>query len=226
MIIAWNIADRRLFRKVIGIALLLVWMGAMARPAAADLIIFYNGDFKYGQVKDIGNEYSLTINNVIKIYKKSQVREVAYGVNAPAPGEIVSVTDFIHAATDSIWQITGAITLRSPLQGENNRQVLLDVEEGFTIQQIYIFPTTYSFFDFRGSFLAAAIVNSTTKAQNDLEFRVYFYGDKDQLISSKDFYVNRLPPQVGNRPVGRRFALTMPDVPFDSIRRVRIVRKF
>lgn len=205
---------------------------AAALTARADLMIFYNGDFKYGQTQKTDGGWTLAVDGKTETYKDSQVKLVVPGIEEPAPGEVVTATDFRHEATEAIadhkiWNITAARANRFVLRGEEDREVLMDVEEKFAIPRIHIHPAHYSFYKQRGSYMTAAIVNETTETLRGVEFRVFFYGAEEQLLTSKDFYVHRLPgTPEGGRPIPRRFGLEIPDLPFEAIHRLRVVRKF
>ena len=215
--------------RLSGISLLLVGIFVFsALEAAGDLVIFHNGDFRYGKAFVIQPEgdVSLTVNGATKIYKKSQVRQVVMGVDAPPPGTIVSVTDFIHSATAEIVGITGWITHRQKMTNFDGKQLVVDVEDGFDIPMLQLYPASYSFFNRQGSFLRAALVNSSTEALSGIEFRVTFFQKDDKLLASKDFYIQRFPAGSATASARRIFEVDLPDIPYANVQRMRVVRKF
>lgn len=207
--------------------LFIVWLG-MTSVSYADLMIFRNGDFKYGTVQKVVGGYTLTTpDGKAQFFKDIQVQEVVIGVQQPTTGQIVQATDFIHEATTTIWSITEEITVSTTITTDDEKEVFLEVENGYEIPKFVIYPTSYPFFGRRGAFFTALIVNNTPNDIYGIDFRIYFYNQEDKLMITKDFYSNRLPAtQPGQRPFARRFSVSLPDVPVESIKRVRLVRKF
>lgn len=200
----------------------------LALQSHADLIIFRNGDFKYGTVQKVVGGYTLTTpDGKAQFFKDIQVQEVVLGVPQPTTGQIVQATDFIHEATDTVWSITDEITVTTSVPTEDDKEVFIEVEKGFEISKFSIYPTRYSFFNRRGSFFIGHIINNTQRDIYGIDFRMYFYNQDDKLMITKDFYSNRLPAtQPGRPPFPRRFGVSLPDVPIESIKRVKLVRKF
>ncbi len=194
----------------------------------ADLIIFRNGDFRYGTAQKVQGGYTLTQpDGRSQFFKDIQVREVVQGVQKPTTGQVVNATDFVHEATTTVWSITREITTTTTIPTEDDKAVLLDVENGFEITKFAIYPTRYSFFNRRGSFFIGLLVNNGQQDIYGIDFRMYFYNQNDELMITKDFYSNRLPATIpGRAPFARRFAVSLPDVPIESIKRIRLVRKF
>lgn len=195
--------------------------------AWSDLVIFHNGDFRYGEVTELPNqEISLWEDGGIRHYKKSQIREIIKGINRPAPGEIVTATDFVYAATAELLTGTGAITHRVSIQAAPGKKLVVDVENGFEVPRLRIWRSGYPFFQRQGCFLAGELVNATTQTWVNTTFRATLYDEKDTLLSSKDFYVFRLPPGGPKQPSLRKFELDFPDVPYPRVKRMRLVRRF
>ena len=192
------------------------------------LLIFRNGDFKYGVVQKVQGGYRLTDDQgKLWIYKDVQVREYAPLISKPGSGTIVQATDFIHEATSAIWSITEELTVPLKIETDDERDFFIDVEKGFEIPKLKLYSTSFPFFNRQGSFLSAIIVNSSTKAVYGIEFRIYVYNQEDKLMITKDFYANRLPPtSPAGKKFGRKFSVSLPDVPLKSIKRMRVVRKF
>lgn len=206
----------------------IVWLGA-ASVSFADLMIFRNGDFKYGIVQKVVGGYTLTTpDGKAQFFKDIQVQEVVVGVQQPTAGQIVQATNFIHEATTTVWRATDEITVSSTtITTEDEKEVFLEVENGYEIPKFVLYPTSYPFFGRRGSFFSAWIVNNTPNDIYGIDFRIYFYNQEDKLMITKDFYSNRLPAtQPGRQPFARRFSVSLPDVPIESVKRIKLVRKF
>ncbi|HOL94074.1 MAG TPA: hypothetical protein PLH79_06985 [bacterium] len=196
-------------------------------PAWSDLVIFHNGDFRYGDVTELPNqEIALMEDGTTRQYKRSQIREIIKGINRPSPGEIVTATGFVHAATAELLAVTGAITHRVLLQAAPGKKLVVDVENGFAVPRLRIWRSGYPFFQRQGCFIAGELVNATTHTWFNTTFRATLYDGKDTILSSKDFYVFRLGPGLPNQPSMRKFEIDFPDVPYPRVKRMRLVRRF
>jgi len=216
-------ASRRIFPFILFFASL----PGSGLPAWPDLIIFHTGDFRYGEVTELPNqEISLVEDGITRRYKKPQIREIIKGINKPAPGEVVTATDFIHAATAELTAVTGAITHRSRIKDGAGKEIVLDVEDGFEVPGLRMWRSRYPFYQREGCFIAGLLVNSTTRAWSNTTFRVTLYDTKDRVLASKDFYVFRLPPSTPPKPGTRKFELDFPDVPYPRVTRLRVARCF
>lgn len=196
-------------------------------PAWPDLVIFHNGDFRYGEVTELPDEeISLLEEGVTRPYKKSQIREIIKGINKPIPGEVVRATDFVHAATAELMAVTGSATQRTRIKDGSGKEIVLDVEDGFEVPRVRMWRSRYPFFQRQGCFIAGVLVNSTTKTWSNTTFRATLYDGKDKVLASRDFYVFRLPPGTPQKPGMRKFELDFPDVPYPRVTRIRVVRCF
>ncbi len=212
-----------------GIILVISLVCTTAYPAP-DLVIFHNGDYAFGTttVDEDTDEIVLESEGETKHYTKRQVREVFPGVSKPADGEVVTASKYVISATGMIPQITAPITTRSRLETdlEENPEIIFDVEDGFQVAKIHLFSTNPDFYNRIGSYLVFILENHTTQTWRAVEFRATFYGEEDQLLASKDFYIFRLPASTPDRTPRTVVKLNIPDIPYDLIHRVRIVRKF
>lgn len=189
-----------------------------------DVIIFFNGDTRYGKIiEDVSVSCTIDINGVTETFSKKCVEKIIAGINQPASGEIASSTDgkFVHKPSGNIYDITGDIAIRKKMTNTDGRDFKMDVETTFDIPTCRFFPANYSFYNRRGTYLIGSVTNKADQIWQGIEFRVTLFNKQDKLIGSKDFYVFRLPK------AGRRsFELALPDIPYDMIDRIRIVRKF
>ncbi len=193
----------------------------------ADLILFHNGDHHYGKVKENPDgTIQLDLTQTVKYYKKNQVKEIFYGINQPATGEVVSVTNYNEIGGTKIISVTGPITHRSIVQTSGGKLLQVDVEDGFQVPIIQLFPRKYGFYNRSGCFMAGLLINTSTQAWNALQMRVHLYDPDNRILSSKDFYIYRIPPAANNIPGQRKFEIVFADVPYDRVDRMRLVRKF
>lgn len=196
--------------------------------AWGDLMIFHNGDHLYGEIinPDATQEMIITVNGVDHLFKRSQVRNIHVGIQPPAAGEILRATDFIQSSTGEILSITASnITARKSIKNKD-REIVIDVENGFDVSAIQLYPTTYSFFSRQGSYLVAFLRNLGDKPWAGATFRIFLYNQQNHLLGTRDFYVFRLPPVDQNGRGGRRIEVEIPDVTMNQIHRIRFVRRF
>ena len=159
-------------------------------------------------------------------FDKSQIRYFEPGINAPAPGQIVSVSDFRHIAAANIVGITMEITSRSTITDAAGKEMVMDVENGFQINALRLWPSTYSFYRRKGCFMSGILENHTDETWKGVSFRAHLFDSNDRILSSKDFYVFRFPAQTPQGPSKRKFEIDFPDVPYELVHRMRVLRKF
>lgn len=207
-----------------------------ASSAIADMVIFQNGERRFGDAEiDAASDVVLTVEGVSKVYKRHQVRDVIFGVDQAdiqdaTPAEPVqSPTETYlpyQPSADSIYDITGANYYRKTLENSLGREFTVDVEEFFDVPVIRVFPVSYGFFARRGTFVRILMTNRDDRTWNALQLRINLFDEEDQLLSSRDVYVFRLPPtqqdSVGRRVLEANFA----DVPYDRVERVQVMRRF
>ncbi|MBN2328669.1 MAG: hypothetical protein JXR73_16125 [Candidatus Omnitrophica bacterium] len=206
-----------------------LWMGwlAMGYESQADLVLFHNGDYCYGKVRELSDgRIQVEANDSVKQYKKSQISNIEYGLNEPKNGETVSMGDFTHVGGASILSVTGEDVQRSEVEMISGKNLTLEVENGFGIPVIHIFPTRLPFYNRKGCFVAGILVNSSTRTWSSLEMRAHLYGGKNRVLASKDFYIFKIPPDAPQSSGRRKFELNFPDIDYQSVNRMRIVRKF
>lgn len=193
----------------------------------ADLLVFTNGDFKYGKVTELPDRtVILEASGTVKYYKRNQIIQIAPGIDPPANGEIVSVSNFHQIGGAPILDITGPITRRTSVQTIRGKTILLDVEVDFAVPVVQLFPMRYSFYNRRGCFMAGLLINSSTRTWNSIEMRAHLYDSNDRILSSKDFYIYRIPRATEKGPGQRKFEINFPDVPYEQVNRMRLIRKF
>lgn len=211
-------------------AVVIACIGIGTFPVLADLLIFFNGDFYYGKgtVLQPSGDVIIEVRGVARRFKKSQIRQFIPGIDAPAPGQIVSVTDFKHIASLDIPSITAEITNPyGPIKVGKDKEMMLDVEKGFEIPALRLWPSAYSFYRRNGCFMAGILVNNTTETYSGLQFRAHLYDENARILSSKDFTVFRFPGIAPDGTPGqRKFEIDFPDVSYALVHRMRILRKF
>lgn len=209
--------------------LIVVLLGAFTFNSAsrADLIVFHNGDYRYGQIRELNDgTVILKIGDQEKDYKRSQIKTLSYGTNPPAAGEILAVTDFNQIGGADILSVTGPITRRAEVKTQSGRLFTLDVENIFEMPIVQFFPARYSFFQRQGCFMAGLLINSSTQTYNTLEMRAHLFDGENRILTSKDFYIYHIPGLTEKGPGQRKFEINFPDVPYDRVARMRLVRKF
>lgn len=190
----------------------------------SDLIIFHNGDYRYGQVNVLDNGVViLTTDRGEERYKAHQVEDIQMGVDEPAPSPSGLTA---AAATPVIPDITAPITTRKNLKDRFGKSLIIDIENGYDVEAFQLWPTRYAFFGRTGCFIAGILVNSSTESRAAIEFRATVYGQEDNMLTSKDFYVFRLPGSTPQGPGKRKFEIEFPDTAYQQVHRMRIVRKF
>ncbi len=206
-----------------------IWI-ASATAAHADLVIFHNGDFKFGnvQVHNASKEVWIDADGEIKRYWERQVRDIIRDVGPPQHGEVLQLPGFVYSTTPTIPSVTAPITHRNVLKSgnEDEREIAFDVEDGFDVNTIHLMGARYGFFNRPGSYLVLILENIQTTSWKGTQFRLTFYGEDDKLLASKDFYVwnlagsnQKLIPKIVKN-------IAIPDVPYNMIQRIRLVRKF
>ncbi len=201
---------------------------ALPTSAYADLVIFHNGDYRYGDVvRDASGNITITFpNGDSEKFHKRQVRYVHDGVQKPAMGEVVSVSEFVQAATAEIYEVTGNITHSKTMKNPDGKEFQVDVQNDYEIPVMRFFPTRYSFFNRPGAYLVLKLQNTTQETHQSLTFRVFVYDQQDQLVATKDFLVHRLPPTTPEGRGGRVVEIDIPDVRYEQINRIRVVRRY
>jgi hypothetical protein len=196
--------------------------------AQSDVVIFYNGEARYGDVIEDATEIRLERNGKIEIYKKNMVQKTIPGLEEPDVGEeaVNEEEDFLHKPSGNIFSITGDIAVRKKLVTPEGKELLVDVEDKFDIAQLRLLPVRYSFFNRQGCYLIGALTNKFDTTWHGVEFRVTLYNPSDRLLASKDFYVFRMPRPSPEGSSRRVFELAIPDVPYEEVSRIRLVRKF
>ncbi len=208
-------------------ALVLVFILILSFESSADLVVFNNGDHRYGKATELKDgSVMLNVNGTIKIFKKAQVKDVFMGIDPPKAGEIRSVSDFTSKGGPEIIGVTGAITHQNRIKTLGGKMVTMDVEDGFDVNVMQMFPTTYSFFNRRGCFVAGVLINPTTRSWRALQLRAHLFDAKDKILTSKDFYIFRIPAATAKGPGQRKFEMNFTDVAYERIERMRLVRKF
>ncbi len=209
------------------VALVLLFIVILSFESFADLVVFNNGDHRYGKATELKDgSVMLDVNGTLKIFKKSQVQDVFKGVNRPKAGEVLSASGFTEKAGPEIIGVTGPITHRKKIKTLGGKMMTLDVEDGFDINVMQMFPTKYSFFNRRGCFMAGVLINPSTRTWRALQLRAHLYDAKDKMLTSKDFYIFRIPAATAKGPGRRKFEMNFTDVAMERVQRMRIVRKF
>ena len=209
------------------VALVILFIVMLSFESSADLVLFRNGDHRYGKATELKDgSVMLDVNGAIKIFKQIQVKEVFMGIEPPKAGEVISVTGFMLKGGPDIIGVTGSITHRNKIKTIGGKMMTLDVEDGFDINVMQMFPTKYSFFNRRGCFVAGVLINPTTRTWRALQLRAHLYDSKDKMLTSKDFYIFRIPAATAKGPGRRKFELNFTDVAYERIERMRMVRKF
>ncbi len=193
----------------------------------ADLVLFYNGDHRYGKATELQDgTVMLDVNGTIRYYKRDQIKEIGYGIEKPADGTVVSITDFTQIVGANILFVTGPITHRTQIKTQDGKQLRMDVEDGFDVPILHVFPARYGFYNRRGCFIAGLLINPSTRTWHALQLRAHLYDKNDRILSSKDFYIFRIPAATPQGPGQRKFEMNFPDVPYEYVDRMRLVRKF
>ncbi|RJP29966.1 MAG: hypothetical protein C4527_10840 [Candidatus Omnitrophota bacterium] len=203
--------------------LLIVFSTGLIGVAIADIVIFHNGDIRVGDAKRLDDDsVSLVVDGVQKIFKSIQVKEIIAGATS-----IDQVTGSLAAiAKASLLPITLPITVSKEMTNQDGKTLVVDCQKGFDISFVNLYPKNYSFYNRRGSYLRAGLVNNTTKELRGIEFRVFFFDNKSDLLTTKDFYVLRLPPAAQTRMKWKLFEMDLMDVPYEKVSRIRVVNKF
>ncbi|MEW6233839.1 MAG: hypothetical protein AB1656_00500 [Candidatus Omnitrophota bacterium] len=205
---------------------------AIPNLGCADLVVFHNGDYVFGKatVNDASKEVLVESGGIVRRYDKSQVKYVLPEITRPAPGVVLRATEgFVYSATDYVPDITAPITTRKTLpSGNKDKKVLtLDVEQGFDVSSIHLLAANYGFYNRPGCYLSMAFENVQTRNYRGVEFRATFYGDKDMLLASKDFYLWKMPGSQEKNVIKKAVVnLAVPDIPYELVSRIRVVRKF
>lgn len=219
---------------------LFLLLTSLANLAAADMVIFHNGERRFGAATILSSsDVLLETNGVSKIYLARQVREVLFGVNrediqpatpvapVPAPADLDDATETYmpFVSSGDIFDVTGVNIYRKKLTTAEGRDFIVDVEEYFDIPIIQVLPMSYGFFARRGTFLRAIIYNREDILWNPVSFRIFLFDQEDRLLSTKDIYVRRLP---ATREIPQRRLVTadFPDTPYERVYRLRFARKF
>jgi len=206
------------------IALGTLWLG---RTSQADLVVFSNGDYAYGKVTELPDRTVIVeTGDKVKYYKRSQITLISPGTDPPAKGEIVSASNFTQMGGAEVLPVTGPIDLRSSVTTIRGKTLTLDIDEEFTVPVVQLFPMRYGFFNRRGCFMAGLIVNSSTRTWNSIEMRAHLFDKDNRMLTSKDFYIYRIPRATQNGPGQRKFEINFPDVAYERVDRMRLVRKF
>jgi len=203
----------------------------MVTKAEADLLIFYNGAYEYGDVAHdpAKKTYVLTLpNGATEMYTNRQVRSFHPGIQRPALGEVVRVSDFVHSATaeDQIFDITGDITHSQEVSFPDGKKIDLAVQNDYAVPALRLQPTSFSFYNRRGTYMVFRIQNNTDTTQESVTFRVSVFDPQDNLLVTRDFFVRRLPPSTPDGRGGRVINVELPDVLYEQIGGFRIVRKY
>ncbi|MGC9326132.1 MAG: hypothetical protein ACP5I1_00725 [Candidatus Hinthialibacter sp.] len=216
-------------KKTFVCSFIFLWIGwlVMGYESQADLVVFHNGDYCFGEVEELSDgRIKLEADHSVKYYKKSQIRNIGYNIEEPKDGETASLENFTVAGDASILSVTGEDVHRTEMETISGKKLILDVENGFEIPIIEMVPTRLSFYHRKGCFVAGVLVNSSTHAWSSLEMRAHLYDDEDSILASKDFYVYKILPDAGQSPSRRKFELHFSDVDYPSVNRMRVVRKF
>ncbi|MGI6454943.1 MAG: hypothetical protein ACOX5R_04900 [bacterium] len=215
-----------------------------------DLAVFHNGDFLYGNIRELGNSNLVEIesNGEVQQFKKSMIRQIYMGIQKPTPGDVLTSSATVQASTNyllsaqgkatqlsvpslpaevPVQAITGGLTTRSFLKNREGQEVSLEVEDSFEITWLSISPAQYAFFARQGSYLRAAVRNLTQSPWAGLQLRIFFYGENDHLLTTRDVYVFHLAAAApdGTSPA-RSFETELADIPYQLIHRIRFVRKY
>ncbi|MBD3266217.1 hypothetical protein GF373_06060 [bacterium] len=194
-----------------------------------DVVIFINGDTRYGdaEITD-ATTVQLNVKGATETYNRRLVTEIIEGIDEPAPGEVASATDgrYVHKPSGFVYDITGDIAVGKTMKTPRGKELRVDIEDKFDITAIRLLPVRYSFYNRLGSYLIGAITNNSDRTWHSVEFRVTIYDKEEKLLAAKDFYVFRLPKTANGKPGRRVFEVALPDVLYEQIDRVRIVRKF
>ncbi len=200
----------------------------------ADMVVFHNGERRYGVANYIGSTSDIVLNSddSAKQFRASQIREIVWGVEGPIAASATPASSTLSSATETyipfaskgdILDITGANVYRKTMTNNDGREFILDIEEFFDVPLMRLYPISYSFFGRQGSFLVALLKNREPLPWHPAEFRVKFFRENGDLLSSKDFYVYRLP---GRNKGARVVEVEFPDVPYELVKHITIIRKW
>lgn len=223
---------------------LLIWMSILTMThifmgvvASADLVIFNNGERRYGKANYIASSSDIVLisSDSSKQFSSRQIRQIIWGVDGPggipasattAAAAIIKGTTETYipfSSSGDIFDITGANVYRKTMTNNDGREFILDVEEYFDVPMMRIYPTSYSFFGRRGCFFVALLKNREPLPWHPAEFRIKFFKEDGTLLSSKDIYVFRLP---GKNNSGRVLEAEFPDVPYELVKHITMVRRW
>ncbi|MDX9752753.1 MAG: hypothetical protein RBU29_02260 [bacterium] len=207
--------------------ILVLWMGVMVLlpvGVGADALLFHSGHTRYGTVLiQDATSVVMEIEGRTETFLRKSIHQIYPGLVMPATGETTASDDglLVHRPNEVVYSVTGEIAARRKMVNTEGREYWVDVERDFEVPRFQLKPAGYSFYNRRGSYLSGIVRNQTDQVWHATEFRVTFFDQTDQLIASKDFYIFHLPPK------GQRvYHLALPDVPYDQIERIRMVRKF
>lgn len=219
----------------------LIWMQVLliahavgCQFASADMVVFQNGERRYGAASYIGSTSDIVLvsDNSSKQFRSTQIREIVWGIDGPIPSSTTLAAATVPGATEtyipfasggSVFDITGASVYRKTMTNNDGREFILDVEEFFDVPIMRLYPTTYSFFGRRGCFFVALLKNREPLPWHPAEFRVKFFKEDGTLLTSKDFYVYRLP---GKNTGARVVEVEFPDVPYELVKHITMIRKW
>jgi hypothetical protein len=194
----------------------------------SDVIIFHNGDARYGNIVESATEIRLDRNGKIEIYNKKQVQKLIPGLDKPDMGEeaVKKEEDYSHKPSGNIFSITGSNTVQKKMATPEGKELLVDIDNKFDIAQLRLLPVRYSFYNRQGCYLIGALTNNSDITWHGVQFRVTLYNPSDRLLASKDFYIFRMPKPSPDGSSRRVFEIAIPDVPYEQVSRIRLVRKF
>ncbi len=203
--------------------LLALFSTCLISIAVSDIIIFHNGDIRIGDADELSKkEVSMTKDGVQKIYKSIQIKEIIWG--ATSPDQIPGASPGIALA--SLLPVTLPITHRKEMSNHDGRTLTIDTQRGFDVAFVNLYPKNFAFYNRRGSFLRAGLINNTTKILRGITFRTFFFDQNEELLSTKDFYVRNLMPADQTTRKWRIFEINLMDVPYERVSRIRIVNRF
>lgn len=227
---------QRRFSLLFWLNIIIAAQAVFGMIASADLVIFNNGERRYGAANYIAStsDIVLTTSNFAKQFSSTQIRQIIWGINGPGaipasatpeaatvPGATETYIPF--ASSGDIFDITGANVYRKKMTSNNGKEYIFDIEEPFDVPLMRLYPTSYSFYGRQGCFLVALLKNREPLPWHPVEFRIKFFDEKDKLLSSKDIYVFRLPARSSG---ARVVEVEFPDVPYELVKHITMVRKW